>query len=88
MPTPRYRDLTTGSILLDFGLPGVNGMEAILAFRCTYTSTPIIVVSASDRQGYPRLVETAGVFGKDVVGAHLVQISFGLQTNIRANCFS
>ncbi len=47
-----FRRLATiadlGVILLDLGLPGLDGIEAIVAFRRLCPAVPIIVVSASD----------------------------------------
>lgn len=37
-------------ILLDLGLPGLNGIEAIIAFRRKLPLVPIIVVSASENR--------------------------------------
>lgn len=40
--------LDLGLILLDPGLPGLNGVEAIMAFQRRCPSVPIVVVSASE----------------------------------------
>ncbi|MBC7918439.1 MAG: response regulator transcription factor [Rhodoferax sp.] len=37
-------------ILLDPGLPGMNGVEAVRAFRRQHVSTPLIAVSASENR--------------------------------------
>ena len=34
-------------ILLDLSLPGMNGLEAIAAFRARFPTTPVVVISAS-----------------------------------------
>lgn len=49
-----------GLILLDSGLPGLNGVEAVTSFRRKYPSAVIIVVSASDDRREANAVLQAG----------------------------
>ncbi len=41
-------DASISMIILDVGLPGIRGKEAIQAFRCSWPDIPILVVSGLD----------------------------------------
>lgn len=61
-------------ILLDLGLPGLNGIEAIRAFHRKMPSVPIIVVSASENRQEATAALQAGaiVFVSKAVSAEIM----------------
>ena len=63
-----------GVILLDLGLPGMNGIEALTAFVRQYPLVPIIVVSASEDRTEATAVLRAGarVFISKAVSAETI----------------
>jgi two-component system, NarL family, nitrate/nitrite response regulator NarL len=51
-----------GTIVLDLGLPGIHGIEAINAFKNRRPSVPLIVISASeDRQEASRVLQAGAL---------------------------
>jgi len=50
-------------ILLDYALPGGNGLTVLERFKSLMVISPIIVLSASDIQDLPTRATSAGAFG-------------------------
>ncbi len=66
--------LSLSLIVLDLGLPGMNGIDALSAFVRQYPSVPIIVVSASEDRAEATSVLRAGarVFISKAVSAETI----------------
>lgn len=57
-------------VLLDLGLPGISGIEAILSYRAARPDVPVVVVSASEDRREVDAVLQAGALAFISKGAH------------------
>ena len=71
-------------VLLDLGLPGCTGLEALARFHGKYPHVPVVVVSATDDRDSIREALEAGAIGyisksspRDVIIAALRQVAAG-----------
>lgn len=81
------RELHPDVVLLDIGLPGCSGLDAIGAILDASPKSKILILSTHDNQAYLRLALAAGVSGYVVKEAGPAELTLAIRTVVAGRSY-